>query len=118
MAERYAELLDDVAAKVARMARCGLPPMEEEAARDFGRRVADMLAEDWGGSSVYIPKNLASRFRRRDALLYREFTGQNVQELAQKYGLTQQRVYAIIKAERTRRAHAQRSLPGLSGLFS
>ena len=85
MAERYAELLDDVAAKVARMARCGLPPMEEEAARDFGRRVADMLAEDWGGSSVYIPKNLASRFRRRDALLYREFTGHNVQELAQKY---------------------------------
>lgn len=118
MTERYAELLDDVAAKVATMARCGVPPMEEEAARDFGRRVADMLAEDWGGSNIYIPKNLASRFRRRDALLYREFTGQNVQELAQKYGLTQQRVYAIIKAERTRRAHAQLSLPGLSGLFS
>lgn len=118
MAERYAELLDDVAAKVATMARCGLPPMDEAQAKDFGRRVADMLAEDWGGSSVYIPKNLASRFRRRDALLYREFTGQNVQELAQKYGLTQQRVYAIIKAERARRAHAQLSLPGLSGLFS
>ena len=47
MAERYAELLDDVAAKVARMARCGLPPMDEAQARDFGRRVADMLAEDW-----------------------------------------------------------------------
>ena len=115
MAERYAELLDDVAAKVASMARCGLPSVEEEAARAFGRRVADMLAEDWGGSSVYIPKNLASRFRKRAARLYREFTGHNVEELARKYGLTQQRVYAIIKAERSRRACAQLSLPGLIG---
>ena len=118
MAERYAELLDDVAAKVANMARCGLPLMDEAQAKDFGRRVADMLAEEWGGSSVYIPKNLASRFRRRDARLYREFTGQNVQELAQKYGLTQQRVYAIIKAERARRACAQLTFPGPFELFS
>lgn len=112
MAERYAELLDDVAVKVADMARC-LPPMDDAAARDFGRRVADMLAEDWGGSSVYIPKNLASRFRRRDAELYRAFTGGNILELAQRYGLTQQRVYAIIKAERARRARSQLTFPGM-----
>lgn len=118
MTERYAELLDDVASKVANMARCGLPSVEEEAARAFGRRVADMLAEDWGGSSVYIPKNLASRFRRRDAELFRAFTGHNIEELARKYGLTRQRVYAIIKAERTRRAHMQLSLPGLAGPLS
>ena len=117
MAERYAELLDDVAAKVANMARCAHPPMEAEAARAFGRRVADMLAEDWGGSSVYIPKNLASRFRRRDAELFRAFTGHNIEELARKYGLTRQRVYAILKAERARRAHAQLSLPGLPDMF-
>ena len=113
----YAELLDDVASKVANMARC-VPAVEETEARELGRRVADMLAEDWGGSNIYIPKNLASRFRRRDAELYRGFTGHNVQALAQKYGLTQQRVYSIIKAERARRARSQLSLPGLSGLFS
>lgn len=118
MAERYAELLDDVAAKVADMARCAHPPMEAEAARAFGRRVADMLADEWGGTNIYIPKNLASRFRRRDEELYRAFTGDNVLELAQRYGLTQQRVYAIIKAERTRRAHMQLSLPGLTGSLS
>lgn len=70
----YAELLDGVAARVAGMARSGLPAVNDEEAREFGRRVADMLAEDWGGSSVYIPKNLAARFRKRDATLYREFT--------------------------------------------
>lgn len=118
MAERYAELLDDVAAKVAGMARCGCPLMTEADAKDFGRRVADMLAEDWGGSSVYIPKNLASRFRHRDSQLYREFNGRNVVELAARYGLTQQRVYAILKAERARRGSGQLSLPGLGDLFS
>ena len=84
MAEMYAELLDGVAVRVAGMARSGLPAVSEEEAREFGRRVADMLAEDWGGSSVYIPKNLAARFRKRDATLYREFTGNNIAELAQK----------------------------------
>ena len=105
----YAELLDGVAARVAGMARSGLPAVSEEEACEFGRRVADMLAEDWGGSSVYIPKNLAAR----DATLYREFTGNNIAELAQKYGLTQQRVYAILKAERARRGSGQLRFPGL-----
>ena len=72
-----------------------------------------MLAEDWGGSSIYIPKNLAARFRKRDTTLYREFTGNNIAELAQKYGLTQQRVYAILKAERARRGSGQLRFPGL-----
>ena len=103
----YAELLDGVAARVAGMARSGLPAVNDEEAREFGRRVADMLAEDWGGSSVYIPKNLAARFRKRDA------TGNNIAELAQKYGLTQQRVYAILKAERARRGSGQLRFPGL-----
>ncbi len=106
----YAELLDGVAVRVANMA---LPAVSEEEARAFGRRVADMLAEDWGGSSVYIPKNLAARFHKRDAMLYREFTGSNIAELAQKYGLTQQRVYAILKAERARRGSGQLRFPGL-----
>ena len=88
----YAELLDGVAARVADMARSGLPAVSEEEACEFGRRVADMLAEDWGGSSVYIPKNLAARFRKRDATLYREFTGNNIAELAQKYGTTPSRL--------------------------
>ncbi len=113
MADRYAELLDDVASKVASMARC-LPAISDTDAGDFGRRVADMLAEDWGGSSIYIPKNLASRFRNRDARLYLEYNGNNISELARKYGITQQRVYAIIKAERARRTRRQPPLPGLS----
>ena len=40
MAEMYAELLDGVAARVAGMARSGLPAVNDEEAREFGRRVA------------------------------------------------------------------------------
>ena len=54
MAEMYAELLDGVAARVAGMARSGLPAVNDEEAREFGRRVADMLAEDWGLSLIHI----------------------------------------------------------------
>lgn len=110
MDDRRAELLDDVAVKIARMATAATPPMSEAEARRFGQRVADMLAEDWGGSSVYIPKDLARRFRRRDASIYAEYTGANIDDLARKYGLTPQRIYAIIKAERRRRASRQLSL--------
>lgn len=110
----YSELLDDVADKVARMAQAATPPMSEAEARDFGRRVADMLAEDWGGCSVYVPKDLARRFRRRDTSILRNFTGANIEELARRYGLTPQRIYAIIKAERRRRANRQCLLPGLA----
>ena len=41
------------------------------------------------------------------------FDGQDTVELAQKYGLTQQRVYAILKAERARRGSGQLRFPGL-----
>jgi len=118
MAVQYSELLDDVAVKVGEMAQHGLSSVSEADARAFGRRVADMLAEDWGGSNVYIPKNMASRFRNRDATLYREYRGDNIAELAKKYGITQQRVYAVIKAERARRTHCQMALPGLAEAFS
>ena len=113
MAEMYAELLDGVAARVAGMARSGLPAVNDEEAREFGRRVGGMLGEDWGGASVWVPTTLAGRCRQHDATLYREFTGNNIAELAQKYGLTQQRVYAILKAERARRGSGQLRFPGL-----
>lgn len=110
----YNELLNDVADKVARMAQAATPPMNEAEAKNFGRRVADMLAEDWGGSSVYVPKDLARRFRRRDTSILQSFTGSNIEELARRYGLTPQRIYAIIKAERRRRAGRQCLLPGMA----
>lgn len=114
------EMLDDIAAKVSAMFLSTPPvgranPKEMEAlAAEFGRRVADMLTDDWGGTSVYIPKDKVRRLRKRNARIYAEFTGFNVAELARKYGISEQRVYILIKEERRRRRTGQQLLPGLS----
>lgn len=112
--ERGAELLDDIARKVAGMARVVLPEERQSEAESFGRRVADMLADDWGGISVYFPKSASSRFQRRNADLFADYTGRNMVELAKKYGLSEQRIYAILKEERARRRVRQMVFPGFS----
>lgn len=105
--ERSSELLDDVARKVAEMARVNPPRMAPD---DFGQRVAAMLADDWGGLSVYIPKHRVRHIVRRNRELFDAFTGKNVPDLALEYGISEQRVYAILKAERERRKPRQGSL--------
>lgn len=114
------EMLDDIAAKVSAMFLAmppAVPSTRQEAqtvAAEFGRRVADMLAEDWGGTSVYIPKDELRRLRKRNSRIYNEFNGGNVADIARKYGISEQRVYVVLKEERQRRRTSQQLLPGLS----
>ena len=43
----------------------------------------------------------------------RDSTGDNISELARKFGLSEQRAYAIIAEERARRRLRQGTLPGV-----
>lgn len=97
------ELLTDLADKVAAAASESLGADQKRAAM-FGNEVANRMADDWGGQQVYIPRNAAGQRQGRNAQIFREFTGDNVPDLAKKYGLTIQAVYRIIKAERALRA--------------
>ena len=76
----------------------------------LGKRVATQIAFQCGGSKVYFPFDKA----RRDARIYDDFTGDNIQELRTKYHLSEQTVYQIIREERARRKHKQSVLPGVS----
>lgn len=107
------ELLDAVARKVADMALAMSPAVNKDDAAALGLRVANMLAEDWGGTSVYVPKDVAGRLTARNRALYAEFRGDNIHEIARRYGLSEQRVYSIIKHERDRRKVRHLSLPGI-----
>lgn len=109
--EHSSELLNDIARKVAEMARATPPDTCPDV---FGLRVAAMLADDWGGLSVYIPKSQSWRSRRRNKELYAAFTGDNITELARLYGLSEQHVYKLLKDERERRRVRQGVFPGLS----
>lgn len=75
-------------------------------AAGIGRSVADFVSLSWGGQQVYLPKDN----KRRAAIIYDEFDGNNIPELARKYSLCVQTVYKIIRKERQARSMRQGSL--------
>ena len=78
----------------------------DEVAAEIGRHLADFLSLSWGGQQLYIPKD----GKRRAAIIYSEFDGTNVAELARKYDVCVQTIYKIIKRERERRTLQQGNL--------
>lgn len=52
------------------------------------------------GSMVYVPFSAATERAFRDARIFAEFDGHNPKELCQKYGMSVQAIYRIIKKQR------------------
>lgn len=75
----------------------------------LGRRVTTRMALDFGGSSVYFPCDKW----RRDAQIFKDFTGDNIPELRAKYKLNESTIYQILRQERARRRQQQVFLPGV-----
>jgi Mor family transcriptional regulator len=101
-------LLQEIAAKVAaRLESHGIPA---STAQGIGDDVATHLADDWGGQSLYFPMDMGARLSTRNTEIYSAFTGDNISELAQRFGLSVQCIYRIIRSERDRRAPKQSSL--------
>ncbi|AWX15214.1 transcriptional regulator [Mergibacter septicus] len=71
--------------------------IKTESAREIGIEIAQAISKNWGGSVVYIPRNLIFRLNERDRKIFNEFNGKNHRELAKKYGVSMQWVYTIIK---------------------
>lgn len=90
------------------LARTKLLPAEkcDALAESLAKHLADWLALSWGGQQVYLPKDN----QRRAALIWQEFDGNNVPELASKYGVCIHTIYRIIKREREARQLRQGSL--------
>lgn len=103
------ELMQDLADKVSELAQSmlGIPGPR---AKVFATEVAGAIADDWGGQSVYIPMEMVGRLSERNLKIYREFTGNNVPELAMRYKLSVQQIYVIIKVQRDLHAPKQLSL--------
>ena len=62
-------------------------------------KAADLLIKfiqkDWAGQQVYFPKGLAFELANRDWEIFREFNGQNLRAICNKYRLSAARVYQI-----------------------
>ena len=54
------------------------------------------LCAEKGGKSIYLPKGVAAYLSARDLQMCSEFTGNNYDLLARRYGLTEMRVRQIV----------------------
>ena len=59
--------------------------------------LTDHLADYWGGQLINIPKDYHWKLSQLDDQIYREFTGNNYAELAQKHGVHERTLRRIIK---------------------
>lgn len=110
------ELLRDFADKLAKQVQDELG-ISAAKAKFFAQEAAGRLADDWGGQTVYLPKDMIGRLSTRNKQIYRDFNGDNQPELALTYGLSTQCIYRIIKDQAELRMPKQGSLLSL-GLTS
>ena len=77
--------------------------IEEEKARPASLNAVDEIRKVYGGQSIYFQKVLDEKIRKRNEQIFTEFTGENHDELAMKYGVTVVHIYRIIQQVRTAR---------------
>lgn len=86
---------------------------QQQAALALGQ--TEGLRADHGGSMFYFPAAHSYQLTLRDRQMIREFTGNNIRQLAVKNGLSETRVRQIIAAwEAEDRERRQMKLPGLT----
>lgn len=109
-AEKYPELLADLAAQIGQYL-VDKAEFDPEKAAEIGFETAEHVRRHWGGGSAYFPKGVAYELSKRDYAIWSEFNGRNVTMLAKQYQLTEMRIYQIVKAvQREEVAKRQRSL--------
>lgn len=67
-----------------------------EVAEQAGAAIADLLADNWGGQIVTVPKDHAFRLAIRDQEILAAFDGTNLQELAKRYDMTERGVRKLL----------------------
>lgn len=97
------ELLSDLAEKTAEILRESIE-IDPATASHIGVKLARSIAEKWKKQLVYIPEGLGMYIHERDLQIYKEFNGSNHAELARKYKISMQWVYAIVKKMQAIRA--------------
>lgn len=74
---------------------------------EFAAALMDRLRLRLGGERLYIPRASASDRKRRDAAIRDEFNGRNTAELAERHGVSERRIYAILRGGRNPSARAR-----------
>lgn len=85
--------------------------LDVDQANMAARLLVDRMRDHWGGQLLYFPKGSALDISERDSELWEAFTGSNHEDLARRFGLTVQAVYARIRIiRRALRKHQEPDL--------
>ncbi len=71
--------------------------LPNEEAQSIANAATNRVCAVHGGEVTYIPKGTIQFLSERDIKIYHEFRGNNHIQLARKYDLSVQRIYAIVK---------------------
>jgi Mor family transcriptional regulator len=93
------ELLTELRRIVADTLRTGID-LDADLADHIGHEAARRICDNWGGTSVYIPKPDSLERYDRDLQIWAEFDGRNQIDLARKYRVSLVWIYAICKRMR------------------
>jgi Mor family transcriptional regulator len=92
---KYPELLSDISELISiLLAEKGVP---REQAATIGFEVAEYARNHYGGHPIYIPLGHFFVRSKRDIEIFNAFKGNNVAELADKYNVSEMRIYQICK---------------------
>jgi len=101
--DRCPPLLVEIADQAADVLKSELG-IDPERAAHGGYLIMRRIAEAVGGAGVYIPTADSIERHERDEAIWREFSGDNVNELARRYGVTTIHLYRLIKRMRADQA--------------
>lgn len=82
-----------------------LEDLQPQELQELHRSIADVigvdglvgLCEHFGGSSIYIPQKRELLRQKIYQMIYREYDGDNIRELAVKYGVSEATVYNVVR---------------------
>lgn len=94
-------LLSEVADLAARaLEAAGIPP---EVARSAGVHVADGIAAEYGGVTLYIPQNAAAKTAARDAAISNALNDSDAVCVGRQFGISTTAVYRAARRHQARR---------------
>ncbi|WP_343292962.1 Mor transcription activator family protein [Vandammella animalimorsus] len=96
---------DFVAAATRILVELGISQAESELAASA---LADHVASHWGGQNLNVPMDWRRALTRLELEIYNKFSGDNYDELARHYGISERTVRRYINRIRKRLAEAAR----------
>lgn len=100
MAHRRSELLTDFVAHAEQL-------LVQHGVRDgdamsAANALADFLVQHWGGQMISIPLNFQRRLEQRELEIYRAFTGDNYDQIARMFNMTESGARRLVNRVRAK----------------